>query len=91
MNACWQRWRRDLLFALAGVIVASAVLIPVGWSQVRAERQRAEAAEEAARVERERAEREEAKLEKLSRDEARYRQREMEMFIEHLKRQGGRP
>jgi hypothetical protein len=48
MNARWQRWRRDLLFALAGVVVVSAVLVPVGWSRVRAERQRAEAAEEEA-------------------------------------------
>ena len=46
MNARWESWRRDLLFALAGAVVASAVLMPVGWSHVRAERQRAEAAEE---------------------------------------------
>jgi hypothetical protein len=50
MSARWSSWRRDLLFALAGALVASAVLVPVGWWQVRAERQRAEAAEaEAAR------------------------------------------
>jgi hypothetical protein len=60
MIARWQTWRRDLLFALAGVVVASAVLVPVGWSHLQAERHRAEAAEEAARVERERAEAAEA-------------------------------
>jgi hypothetical protein len=45
MIPCCGRWRRDLLAALGGVLVASAVLVPVGWSHVRAERQRAEAAE----------------------------------------------
>jgi uncharacterized membrane protein len=61
MNARWASWRRDLLFALAGALVASAVLVPVGWSQLRAERQRAEAAEaEAARVEQLRVEQERA-------------------------------
>lgn len=45
MNARWASWRRDLLFALAGALVASTVLVPVGWSQLRAERERAETAE----------------------------------------------
>ena len=52
MSARWQSWRRDLLFALAGALVASAVLVPVGWTQIRAERRRAEVAEEAAQAER---------------------------------------
>jgi hypothetical protein len=45
MSVRWERWRRDLLFALVGVVVASAVLVPVGWAYYRAERQRTEAAE----------------------------------------------
>jgi hypothetical protein len=45
MSTCCVGWRRDLLCALAGVIVASAVLVPVGWLRVRAERERAEEAE----------------------------------------------
>ncbi len=49
MIALWARWRRDLLFTLAGVVVTAAVLVPVGWSQVRAVRQRAEVAEGAKR------------------------------------------
>jgi hypothetical protein len=48
MTTRWPSWRRDLLFALAGAVVAAGVLVPVGWSRVRAERQRAEAAEEEA-------------------------------------------
>jgi hypothetical protein len=50
MNARWHGWQRDLLFALAGAIVASTVLVPIGVSRLRAERQRAEiAGEEAAK------------------------------------------
>jgi hypothetical protein len=45
MNTRWASWRRDLLFALAGMLVASAVLVPVGWWQVCAERERTRAAE----------------------------------------------
>jgi hypothetical protein len=45
MSGCCGRWQRDLLCALGGVIVASAVLVPVGWHQVRAERERAAEAE----------------------------------------------
>jgi hypothetical protein len=48
MSIRWAGWRRDLAFAVAGVVVASAVLVPLWLSQVRAERQHADAAEQEA-------------------------------------------
>lgn len=52
MSIRWASWRRDLAFAVAGVVVASAVLVPLWLSQVRAEHQRAEAAEREAAMQR---------------------------------------
>jgi hypothetical protein len=46
MSTRWVSWRRDLLFALACVLVASAVLVSIGGQQVRAECRHAEAAEQ---------------------------------------------
>ena len=42
---CWPSWRRDLLFAVLGAVLSAAVLVPVGWSRLRAEQERAEAYE----------------------------------------------
>ena len=42
----WQRWRRDALAALAGALLAGAVLGPMSWHCFRVERQRAESAEQ---------------------------------------------
>jgi hypothetical protein len=52
-----ERWWRDLLCTLGGVLVGAGALVPVGWVHLRAERQRAE---EALRAERQRAEAAEA-------------------------------
>ena len=41
----WQRWRRDVLAALVGALLAVAVLGPLSWHRFQVERQRAESAE----------------------------------------------
>jgi hypothetical protein len=48
MSTRWANCQRNLLFAVVGAVVSSGVSVPVWLSQVRDERQRAEAAEQEA-------------------------------------------
>jgi hypothetical protein len=38
----WQGLRRDVLAGLVGAAVAAGVLVPVGWSRVKAEQRQAD-------------------------------------------------
>ena len=38
----WQGLRRDVLAGLVGAAVAAGVLVPLGWSRVRAEQRQVE-------------------------------------------------
>jgi len=45
LTSRWPTWRRDLVAGVIGAILVVAVLVPVGWSQIQTERDRAEAIE----------------------------------------------
>ncbi|MCS6865093.1 MAG: hypothetical protein RMJ56_11995 [Gemmataceae bacterium] len=44
----WTTWRRDVIFLLMGMLLAAAIILPVGFEKLRSEQERAEAAEQEA-------------------------------------------
>lgn len=89
MSIRWASWRRDLTFAVAGALVALAALVPVWLSQVRAERQRAEAAEQEAATQRTHAE-EQARIAREATDFAAARMTDEDLILADLAARGRR-
>ena len=41
----WATWSRDVLLVASGMIISAAVMLPLGWLELQAARQRAQSAE----------------------------------------------